>query len=128
MKTCFSKGKLTKQFSTLPPFKRILPFHDPLFVQISKTEKPHLILGWGGGGGGGEGNYGESLLYIMETQLCFFFNLLQKWLLHLYNNCIYILVLLRPMISLHNLIVNYFIHLVIFEVFHKTDDTWRSWA
>ena len=70
MKTCFSEGKLTKQFGTLPPLKRILHFHDPLFVQISKTEKPHLILG--GGGGGGEGSYGESLLYIMETQLCFF--------------------------------------------------------
>ena len=70
MKTCFSEGKLTKQFGTLPPLKRILPFHDPLFVQISKTEKPHLILG--GGGGGGEGSYGESLLYIMEMQLCFF--------------------------------------------------------
>ena len=60
MKTCFSEGKLTKQFGTLLPFKRILPFHDPLFVQISKTEKPHLILG------GAEGEGKEA----MESHCC----------------------------------------------------------
>ena len=50
MKTCFSEGKLMKQFGN-PPFLKEPPlsanppiseqfFHDPLFVQILKTRTP----------------------------------------------------------------------------------------
>ena len=73
MKTCFSEGKRIKQFrkpslskrtplSTNPPISEQF-FHDPLFVEISKTRTPPLILG---GGGGGE----ETMLRAMTaTQL-----------------------------------------------------------
>ena len=49
MKTWFSEGKLMKQFGN-PPFLRGPPiseqfFHDPLFVQISKTRHTPQILG-----------------------------------------------------------------------------------
>ena len=62
MKTCFSQGKLIKQFGKplflrkRPPFQLTLLFLSnffmtPLFVQISKTRYPPLILGgrklWG---------------------------------------------------------------------------------
>ena len=51
MKTCFSEGKLIKQFGK-PPLSKRTPlstnspiseqfFHDPLFVEISKTRNPH---------------------------------------------------------------------------------------
>ena len=61
MKTCFSAGKLMKQFGNAPPFLREPPhfqatplflsnfFMTPLFVQILKTRTcPRLILGGGG--------------------------------------------------------------------------------
>ena len=61
MKTCFSEGKLMKQFGNPPLSKRTPPpfqltplflsnfFMTPLFVQISKTRPPPLSLGGGGG-------------------------------------------------------------------------------
>ena len=44
MKTCFSEGKLMKQFGTPPlstnPTISEQFFHDPLFVQILKARTP----------------------------------------------------------------------------------------
>ena len=71
MKTCFSEGRLMKQFgnppfskrtrlSTNPPFSEQF-FHDPLLVQISKTRPPPtLISGW-------RGNY-ERVVSIKKKQ------------------------------------------------------------
>ena len=60
MKTCFSAGKLMKQFGNLPLSKRALLstnppiceqfFHDPPLCQNFKNQKPPLILGGRGGG------------------------------------------------------------------------------
>ena len=52
MKTCFSAGKLMKQFGILPPLSTnplLLSnfFITPLFVQIFKTRTPPIILGGG---------------------------------------------------------------------------------
>ena len=55
MKTCFSEGKLMKEFGT-PPLSKRTPhfnyppiseqfFHDPLLVQILKIRTSPLILG-----------------------------------------------------------------------------------
>ena len=73
MKTCFSEGKLIKQFgnpllskrtptplSTNPLFLRSF-FMTLLFVQISKTRPPLLILGWGG-------NYAHAQLRWSKNQ------------------------------------------------------------
>ena len=58
MKTCFSAGKLMKQFGNPPLSKRTPPFnyppiseqffHDPPLCPNFKNQKPPLILGRGG--------------------------------------------------------------------------------
>ena len=61
MKTCFSEGKLMKQFEPPPPSKRTLLFLGnffmaPLLVQIFKTRTPSPPPNFKGGRGGGK-NY-----------------------------------------------------------------------
>ena len=61
MKTCFSEGKLMKQFGNPPlskPLFLINFFMTSPFVQMSKTRTPPPPNFRGGGGGGG--NYGAS--------------------------------------------------------------------
>ena len=55
MKTCFSEGKMMKQFGTRPPFQltpRISDqfFHDPPLCPNFKNEKPPSPNFTGGGG------------------------------------------------------------------------------